>query len=43
MGVNKLEAMAGTPHIRFIYVYAQPPIHHLYFFYARVKFTCVST
>ena len=43
MGVNKLEAMAGTPHIRFTYVYAQPPIHHLYFVYARVKFTCVRT
>ena len=40
MGVNK---MAGRPHIRFTYVYARPPIHHLYFVYARVKFTCVRT
>ena len=43
MRVNKLEAMAGRPHIRFTYAYAQPPIHHLYFVYARVKFTCVRT
>ena len=35
MGVNKMEAMAGMPHIRFTYVWVQPTIHHLYFVYAR--------